>query len=367
MDTLIEESQKLPFIPLKQSAAYKNNLPSMIQYVNDSLADEPSIKKLIGNNPLQVMYENHINHSLFMTTVFTIGNYELLAKTVPWVYRSYHFHNFSYEYFEIELKAWIRAIEKYIPDNGMDSIISVYKWMIEKHPQMIELSKIEPEIYLPRDISLMEIKNSFQTALINGNHRKCLTLAKDYIKSPADLENFYLQIIQPAMYDIGMLWELGNISVAQEHLASAITGRVMASMDLPTNENITYRGKIIVTCSPNEFHELGAWMLSDVFELDGWEVQYLGANTPQNDLINQIRDFNPDLLAISVTMPFNIEKARDVIFAIRNEPDLQNIKILVGGLVFNNSMELWKSIGADSVASNIHEAKRIAQALIEEK
>jgi methanogenic corrinoid protein MtbC1 len=47
------------------------------------------------------------------------------------------------------------------------------------------------------------------------------------------------------------------------------------------------KGKAVITAAPNEFYEIGAWMISDILEFDGWEVRYLGANTPVNDLANK--------------------------------------------------------------------------------
>ncbi|MBN2857332.1 MAG: cobalamin-binding protein, partial [Candidatus Delongbacteria bacterium] len=63
----------------------------------------------------------------------------------------------------------------------------------------------------------------------------------------------------------------------------------------------------------------------------------------------------------SVTMPFNIDKAAEIISAIKNDENMKKVKILVGGRVFNDNPELWKNIGADGYASDPVRAKELVE------
>lgn len=361
MTELIDKVKILPKIDLKDATAYHNHLTSLIKFVDDSMASDQTISELIGNNSLITMTDNHRHHAAFMATVFSINNYELLAKTVPWVYRSYHSHGFSYDYFPLELKTWMKANETILDKSTAENINKVYKWLIENHKLIINISQSSTDSDPPINENWLEIKNAFISALLQGEHKKCLAIANDTIKSASDIEPFYLYIIQPVMYEVGMRWELAEISVAHEHLASAIVGSIMAALSLAKIDSKKIKGKVVVTSSPNEFHEIGAWMVSDVLEYDGWEVQYLGANTPHPDLINLLKSYKPDILAISVTISFNINKARDIITEIKNTPDLHELKVMIGGRVFNENSELWRSTGADGFAANLHDAKELAE------
>lgn len=359
LDDIIKEARGLPIVPLPGTTVYQEKIPLLKKYVDDTLSSNPAIHELIGNNPLQTMYDNHSHHAAFMMTVFSIGNYELLARTVPWVYRAYFAHNFSYDYFPLELKTWLDALEKHTTSDMTTEIKSVYAWMIKRHENMIYLSQTETELQLPISEDWLERKNSFLAAVLEGDHRKCLVIAKESIPTGKDIEQFYLHIMQPVMYEIGMLWERGTISVAQEHLASAIVGRVMAStsmLEVPPNN---FMAKAVITSAPNEFHEIGAWMISDILEHEGWDVRYLGANTPAKDLLELLRTYQPGVLAMSVTMPFNILKAIEIITAIKKDVELNKILIIVGGRPFNENIELWRSTGADYFAANATEIKTL--------
>ncbi len=72
-----------------------------------------------------------------------------------------------------------------------------------------------------------------------------------------------------------------------------------------------------------------------------------------------MKKFKPDILMISVTMSFNVLKVKDIISSIKNDNEISNIKVMVG-LAFNDFSNIWSSIGADGFATNVKEAKSIA-------
>ena len=98
-------------------------------------------------------------------------------------------------------------------------------------------------------------------------------------------------------------------------------------------------------------------MISDLLEQKGWQVRYLGANTPQEELLDLLLSFKPDLLALSVIMPFNLAAAAGIITEIRKRPELASLKIMVGGPRFNEIPELASQIGADGLSlGNVNDA-----------
>ncbi len=358
--SVIDEAVKLPLVPLEAVTQYRNKIMEMTALVDTSLSSRADVMELIGQNALQVMYDNHRHHAAFMATVFGVGGYELLARTVPWVYHAYHSHGFSYEYFPVELQAWKSAVSSCMDEELHQQILAVYDWMIDSHEKMIQLSQ-SPGEKLPISEKWFEIKEDFKEKLLVGDYQGCLLIANQYSEDQNSLQDLYLQIIQPAMYEIGMLWEEGSISVAQEHLASAVVARIMATIASSASSQTKNKGKAIVTSSINEFHELGAWMISDVLDQEGWQVRYLGANTPAQDLLQMIDDFYPDLIAISVTMPFNLNSAKEIISSIKANPLHRDLKIAVGGRVFNDNPELLEFVGAHGFAANTEEMLRLAR------
>ncbi len=101
-------------------------------------------------------------------------------------------------------------------------------------------------------------------------------------------------------------------------------------------------------------------MVADFLEMDGWDVLYLGANVPEEELIKLVKKIKPKLVAISVTMPFNLIKAKKIIDSLKSLGDYVP-KIMVGGIAFNLMPDLYKKIGADFWAKDAKEAVEVAR------
>jgi methanogenic corrinoid protein MtbC1 len=154
------------------------------------------------------------------------------------------------------------------------------------------------------------------------------------------------------MYRIGLLWETNQITVAEEHFATAIVGRVMADLYPRFAQYTITRGKVIVSAGPNEFHWIGARMVADFMEMAGWDVNFLGPNTPADALIDMLKRQKPFMVALSVATVFNLDNAQKVVRMIKEDLETKDIKVLVGGLAFNSMPELWQNIGADGYAAD---------------
>jgi methanogenic corrinoid protein MtbC1 len=163
------------------------------------------------------------------------------------------------------------------------------------------------------------------------------------------------------MYEIGTMWEDGKISVAEEHLASSLVSRVISSIYSQFVKFENNKGKAVVTATANEFHEIGSRIVADSLELDGWDVDHLGVDTPIDDLLDLLTDKQPLFLGLSVAIPFNLDAAVETIERIKNRPELNDLKVLIGGKAFNDNPDLWKDIGADAWSRNSEEAIRTAR------
>lgn len=143
LQELIKEANDNLYVNQEAIRSYENKRVFLVEFVDKALTARPDIYELIGNNALKMMYDNHKNHINFMINVFKFNDYEMLVSMIPWVYKAYKSHGFSYDYFPIELTAWQSATKNYLKPEDADEINNVYKWMIEKHNRMIELSQQE--------------------------------------------------------------------------------------------------------------------------------------------------------------------------------------------------------------------------------
>lgn len=351
---------ELPTIPSEAAEAYADASAILQHHVNGQLEANPKIMDLIGRNPLEMMRGNLRNHAEFMSTVFRLNAFELMARTVPWTYRVYHAKGFSYDYFLAELVAWQIAIHENLHEIDRKSeILTSYIWLVQHHEDMIRLSQSGEGLSFSVQHEANEMQRVFLSLLLHGDTQGCLKLADQSIRTADDLKLFYLNVICTAMYRIGQLWESNQISVAEEHVATAIVGRVMAALYPRFAVFETTKGRAIVTAGPNEFHEVGARMVADFMEMAGWNVTYLGANTLASDLLDSIKRHKPSVVALSVATVFNLESARQIIRMIKEDRETSGINVIVGGFAFNGMPGLWQTIGADGYAADSESALRV--------
>lgn len=360
MEELMEKLRGLEPVPFPAAQSYFNAQGLLVARVNETMAARPDVDELIGHNPRAVMQTNHENHALFMANVMRIQHYGLLARVAVWVYRSYRARGFSPDYFPASMLAWMDAVDKNLEPAASVPIVRVYQWLLDHHELLLSLSRREPEFPFPSDPRRDQEQREFLEAMLAGHHQSCLKMAENLVSSPAALEEFYLAVLQPALYQVGLMWERGEISVAREHLASAIAARVMAALYPRFLMVEVTRGRAVISAAPNELHELGARMVADLLELDGWDVGFLGADVPLPDLLQVLQEDPPFLLGISAAMPFNLDRVQEIVAAVRKLEELDGLKVMVGGKMFAEDHELWRLAGADGWAVDAGEAVRLA-------
>jgi len=351
--------------PVSREAAWEYEIKTrdIVDGVNRFMQERDDFFEVIGESPVEAVLENHENHVGTIAQVLLSGRFDLLAATVPWVYRSYIAHGVTPEYFPVLFEVFQGVLKDTLSGEAAREILPLYESLLESHEAMVSYSAQEMKDagFVDGSSGLTETARLFRDALLSGDHRTCLDLASRKVTSGKDLEAFYLEIIQPAMYSIGNLWECGEISVAEEHLASAIVARVMASLYAWALRPESRYGKAVVTAAPNEYHEIGARMVADLLEQDGWSVEYLGSDMEPRSLLERVEKTRPFFLALSVAMPFNLKQAEGIIRAVREKAETENIRVMVGGQVFERIRDLWKTTGADGYAANAAEASRRAR------
>ena len=201
----------------------------------------------------------------------------------------------------------------------------------------------------PRDDStlttdLSPLAKDFLTAQLAGDRQAALRVLVDHgLLRGISIAELHLKVIQPAQYEIGRLWQENRISVAREHLATAIAQLGLAHLyrHLPRDED--NGRKVLVACVEGELHEVGARMASDFLEMAGFDVRFLGANVPTSHLVQMVKQQTPDLLALSVSMTYHLPALRTALDQVRTAAP--RLPIAVGGLAFSWVPGLERELG----------------------
>jgi methanogenic corrinoid protein MtbC1 len=198
--------------------------------------------------------------------------------------------------------------------------------------------------------------------LLHNDRHTSSHLILEAVQKGISVKSIYSQVFQRTQREIGRLWQTNQISVAQEHFCTAATQMVMSQLYpyMFTGERKDRR--MVVACVGGELHEIGARMVADFFEMDGWDTFFLGASTPPDGILKMVQDCQADVLALSATMSFHVSKVAGIISDLRADPSSRT-RVLVGGYPFNLSPDLWRKVGADGYAPDaetaISEAARV--------
>jgi len=217
------------------------------------------------------------------------------------------------------------------------------------------------------EVTLSDGASTYLAHLLQKDRFKASSYIQSLVEANISIEDIFLDIVQPAMHQIGLLWQKREISVADEHLATVISQFAMTEL-YPIIFNTKKNGKRMVACAlGNELHEMGIRMVSDLFEYYGYETYYLGSNTPVSDLVTYLEAYLPDLVCLSVTLSSQLSQLLELVSLIKSNERLTNVKLMIGGQAVSALKEPLKTFNVDGYASNAKEAIKVGDRLVELK
>lgn len=174
--------------------------------------------------------------------------------------------------------------------------------------------------------------SEYRDALLKGDRSRCAAIVTSLLDRDVGVRTIYVDLFQRALYEVGDMWARNIISVDVEHYATAITESLFPLI-YPRVFMAEHGGRrAVVSCVANEYHQVGGKMVSDILELHGWDARFLGAGSSTEQLVSEIADVNPDLVALSVSLPQNIRALQEAIDAVRRS--FPELPIIVGGQAF---------------------------------
>ena len=114
------------------------------------------------------------------------------------------------------------------------------------------------------------------------------------------IEHVGEHVIMPVMIEIGERWHHGELNITREHFATSYVLQRLAAI-LRTAPNVAGRPLIWIGCAPGERHEIGALLLAVYLRRAGYTVHYLGQDLSGNDLVQEVKSQQPDLVVLSAT------------------------------------------------------------------
>jgi MerR family transcriptional regulator, light-induced transcriptional regulator len=169
-----------------------------------------------------------------------------------------------------------------------------------------------------RDARLEEFGRVYLSALLTGDHTAAEVTIREAIDAELTPEEIDDEIIAPALWYVGELWARGELSVAQEHLATEISVRVLALHREARRFAAARAGHRVMLATPSgELHVVALRMIDDLMRDAGYDVLMLGADVPPDSLADLAVRLRPRVICLSSTMPGGVQQVLHAIETVR--------------------------------------------------
>jgi methanogenic corrinoid protein MtbC1 len=164
------------------------------------------------------------------------------------------------------------------------------------------------------------LARAYAQALLVGDEVAADTVIREAIEANLSVAEISEDIIAPALWLMGELWQRGEISVADEHLATEITLRVMALQHDARRVELARNGRRVMLATPSgELHVVGLRMAGSLLRDAGYDVVMLGADVPAAALARSASRHEVDVICLSVTMAGSADRALLSIYEVQKE------------------------------------------------
>lgn len=176
---------------------------------------------------------------------------------------------------------------------------------------------------------MTDYANKLADLFLTGDEQSALSYI-DEVMTENDRIALYEDLLTPAMIRIGDLWERNEITVADEHLATAVCDFIISDYEFrAAAEETEPRKKVMLFGVEGEEHYIGLKMAAAVFQEAGWRVRYLGPNLPLRHAETAVEAWQPDVVAMSAALSYRLPILRKSVQVLANT-DCQP-SILIGG------------------------------------
>ncbi len=322
------------------------------------LETDPTITQRYGATALASWKANYVQRLLELAAALRMGSRAAFTSRVVWQHNAFLARGREASDLRAALTCLRATLVAELPEIARHPAAEYVDEALSVLDAGVSLEECELD---PADPSgALALK--YIAACLEGNPRRAIELVMDASTASESLESVYLDVIFPAMREIGRMWHGAEASVAEERIVSETTRRLMTLLTYQ-RARVDDAGRTVVSAAvAGNAHDMGVRAVADFFDTAGWRSLCLGADVPADDVAGAAQFFGADLVVLATTLTTQIKSLQATIAALRASSG-EGISILVGGLALADAPELWQRLGADGYAG-AGEAVEIGRELV---
>lgn len=167
-------------------------------------------------------------------------------------------------------------------------------------PELAHAMEINPDLrahVLAGNIK--KLAPELKSAAMAGDESTALNILRSAMAAKPDLLAIFEEVVFPPLREIGAEWEVGTITVDEEHLASQTIRTALTRLQPEIHDESQHGRLAVFGCFEEELHDIGLLCASIYLASRGWKTHFLGQMTPTRSLLNAIRKQRPHLVVIS--------------------------------------------------------------------
>ena len=316
--------------------------------------DKEAYFKSISERARKIIYRDTRYNIDYLYTAYVLEDEKIMTTYAVWLYElmaGIHKERFTGEQTRKYVLSHLEAIKKVIPDVVSQDKCQKLQNLIEKAQQCIR--DYVPDNKEKRESCYEKEIEAYMNCLFRKDSRQAIRLIREFMDQGMNLDDIYVEILSESMRRVGELWHTAEITVDTEHYCTSVTQMAMAQMYDKLFDGERKNKTILSVCPGMELHEMGARIVSDLFENHGWDSIFLGAAVPVDYILESVRENHPDLVTLSVSMPQHLMECENAVREIRKE--FPEIKIAVGGKAFESTSDIWKKWPVDIYSKDARE------------
>jgi methanogenic corrinoid protein MtbC1 len=304
-----------------------------------------------GRESDSVAWQQHLQQRILeLAAALRVGEPALFTGRIAWLRRAAAARNADDAEILEALASLRTALEAELPEFVSASVRSIVDLAVEdgKRPVESEARAFDPAT--PEG----KLALDYIAACLDPAHADPIDLIMGALNDGLSPVDAYCRILLPAQKEVGLLWHVGDFSVSEERMVTETTRRVMsliAARYAPSNP----QGSTMLAASvAGNAHDIGLRTVSDLFLLAGWRCIFLGANVPADDIARTVREYDVHLAVLTATLTPQLGSLANAIAEIKRQSP--ETRVLVGGIAFEGSGDIWRQIGADAFAARVDDA-----------
>lgn len=209
-----------------------------------------------------------------------------------------------------------------------------------------------------------DLIREIQAGLMEGDAQYIKEKTEEALAVGITAKTIILEGLVPAMKDIGEKFRAAELFIPDVLMASrAMHASLYVLRPLVTKSKLATQGRVVLGTVAGDLHDIGKNMVSMMLEGAGYEVYDIGIDVPAAAFVEAVKEYEPDVLAMSALLTTTMGELREIIGKLEDEGLREDLKILIGGGPV--TPEFAKAIKADAYASSSYHAVEAVHRLID--